>query len=86
MNDQQILPGELASLDAFRGLKIAGMILVYTPGSWSPFNASVSPAEPCDWTHLTVWWRSEWSARLSDVEGLGPGEGVRRASAVLKAA
>ena len=28
-------PGRLASLDAFRGLAIAGMILVNNPGSWS---------------------------------------------------
>ncbi len=29
------LPGRLTSLDAFRGLTIAGMILVNNPGSWS---------------------------------------------------
>jgi len=29
------IPGRLASLDAFRGLTIAGMILVNNPGSWS---------------------------------------------------
>lgn len=28
-------PGRLASLDAFRGLAVAGMILVNNPGSWS---------------------------------------------------
>jgi predicted acyltransferase len=36
MNESpQILPGRLVSLDAFRGLTIAGMILVNTPGSWA---------------------------------------------------
>ncbi|MDX1408238.1 MAG: DUF5009 domain-containing protein, partial [Saprospiraceae bacterium] len=29
------LPARLTSLDAFRGLTIASMILVNTPGSWS---------------------------------------------------
>ena len=35
MNDPVPPPGRLASLDAFRGLAIAGMILVNNPGSWA---------------------------------------------------
>lgn len=35
MNQQNIQRKRLLSLDAFRGLTIAGMILVNTPGSWS---------------------------------------------------
>lgn len=32
MSDKKI--GRIASLDAFRGITIAGMILVNNPGSW----------------------------------------------------
>ena len=35
----------LASLDSFRGLAIAGMILVNNPGSWSHVYAPLRPAE-----------------------------------------
>lgn len=37
-------PGRLASLDAFRGLAIAGMILVNNPGSWSHVYAPMRHA------------------------------------------
>lgn len=37
-------PGRLASLDAFRGLAIAGMILVNNPGSWSHVYAPLRHA------------------------------------------
>jgi predicted acyltransferase len=40
----------LASLDAFRGLTIAGMILVNTPGSWDHVYAQLRHAEWHGWT------------------------------------
>ncbi len=40
----------LASLDAFRGLTIAGMILVNNPGSWSHVYAPLLHAEWHGWT------------------------------------
>ncbi len=46
----QILPGRLASLDAFRGLTIAGMILVNTPGSWSYVYPPMRHAAWHGWT------------------------------------
>ncbi len=38
-------PGRLASLDAFRGLAVAGMILVNNPGSWAHVYAPLRHAE-----------------------------------------
>src|SRR5215212_2632486 len=38
--------GRMASLDVFRGLTIAGMILVNNPGSW---EAIYSPLEHAEW-------------------------------------
>ncbi|MGD8360491.1 MAG: heparan-alpha-glucosaminide N-acetyltransferase domain-containing protein, partial [Gemmatimonadota bacterium] len=43
-------PGRLESLDAFRGLTIAGMILVNNPGSWSHVYAPLLHAEWHGWT------------------------------------
>ena len=42
--------GRLTSLDAFRGLTIAGMILVNNPGSWSNLYAPVRHAHWNGWT------------------------------------
>ncbi len=52
-SDPRPSPGRLASLDAFRGLAIAGMILVNNPGSWAhvypPFlHATWHGATPTD--------------------------------------
>ncbi|HEV3140116.1 MAG TPA: DUF5009 domain-containing protein [Vicinamibacterales bacterium] len=47
MNDP---PLRLESLDAFRGLTIAAMILVSTPGTW---NAVYGPLEHADWNGWT---------------------------------
>ena len=43
-------PGRLECLDAFRGLTIAGMILVNNPGSWSHVYAPLLHAEWNGWT------------------------------------
>ncbi len=42
--------GRLASLDAFRGLTIAGMILVNNPGSWEHVYPPLAHAEWHGWT------------------------------------
>lgn len=42
--------GRLLSLDAFRGLTIAGMILVNNPGSWSHIYAPLRHAQWHGWT------------------------------------
>ena len=42
--------GRLSSLDAFRGLTIAGMILVNNPGSWTHVYAPLRHAEWHGWT------------------------------------
>jgi predicted acyltransferase len=42
--------GRLASLDAFRGLTIAGMLLVNNPGTWSSIYAPLRHAEWHGWT------------------------------------
>ncbi len=44
------LPPRLASLDVFRGLTIAGMILVNNPGSWSAVYPPLRHAEWDGWT------------------------------------
>lgn len=43
-------PGRLLSLDAFRGLTIAGMILVNNPGSWAHVYGPLEHAEWHGWT------------------------------------
>jgi predicted acyltransferase len=43
MSDKKI--GRIASLDAFRGITIAGMILVNNPGSWLHVHMKI-PASP----------------------------------------
>ena len=50
MNDVPPGPTRLVSLDAFRGLTIAGMILVNNPGSWSYIYAPLRHAEWHGWT------------------------------------
>src|SRR5215213_9345810 len=42
--------GRLTSLDVFRGITIAGMILVNNPGTWSVIYA---PLEHAEWHGLT---------------------------------
>jgi predicted acyltransferase len=43
-------PGRLASLDVFRGLTIAGMLLVNNPGTWSQIYGPLRHAEWHGWT------------------------------------
>lgn len=43
-------PGRLVSLDAFRGITIAGMILVNNPGSWSHIYGPLRHAQWHGWT------------------------------------
>src|SRR3954465_11006153 len=43
-------PARLESLDVFRGLTIAAMILVSTPGSWT---AVYTPLDPAPWNGWT---------------------------------
>jgi predicted acyltransferase len=54
MTDKLEKPGKatdrMVSLDAFRGLTIAGMILVNNPGTWSAIH---SPLEHAEWHGLT---------------------------------
>ena len=50
MTSKDLPLGRLDSLDAFRGLTIAGMILVNNPGSWSHIYAPLRHAEWHGWT------------------------------------
>src|SRR5215210_1939036 len=44
------LAGRMLSLDVFRGLTIAGMVLVNNPGSWSSIYSPLEHAEWHGWT------------------------------------
>src|ERR687883_788025 len=44
------IPGRMMSLDVFRGITVAGMILVNNPGTWS---AIYSPLEHAKWDGWT---------------------------------
>ncbi len=50
MSAKELPQGRLTSLDAFRGLTIAGMILVNNPGSWSHIYAPLRHAQWHGWT------------------------------------
>jgi len=50
MKEKTLPTGRLLSLDAFRGLTIAGMILVNNPGSWSHIYSPLRHAEWHGWT------------------------------------
>jgi predicted acyltransferase len=50
MSKDEIPSGRLASLDAFRGLTIAGMILVNTPGNWGYVYPPMRHAAWHGWT------------------------------------
>ena len=47
---RELPKGRLMSLDAFRGLTIAGMILVNNPGSWAHVYPPLAHAEWHGWT------------------------------------
>jgi predicted acyltransferase len=48
--NQEIASGRLTSLDAFRGLTIAGMVLVNNPGSWDHIYPPLRHADWNGWT------------------------------------
>jgi len=50
VSEPELLKQRLQSLDAFRGITIAGMILVNNPGSWSHVYAPLLHAEWNGWT------------------------------------
>jgi predicted acyltransferase len=50
MSEEGLPTGRLLSLDAFRGLTIAGMILVNNPGTWGAIYAPLRHAEWHGWT------------------------------------
>jgi predicted acyltransferase len=43
-------PGRLVSLDVFRGITVAGMLLVNNPGTWSAIYPPLAHAEWHGWT------------------------------------
>jgi predicted acyltransferase len=47
-------PERLASLDVFRGMTIAGMLLVNNPGTWSAIHPPLRHAEWHGWTHTDL--------------------------------
>ena len=50
MMEKALPQGRLTSLDAFRGLTIAGMILVNNPGSWGHIYGPLRHADWHGWT------------------------------------
>ena len=48
--NEEIKPTRLLSLDVFRGMTIAGMVLVNNPGTWS---AIYSPLKHAEWHGVT---------------------------------
>ena len=50
ISDSQILPTRLLALDIFRGITIAAMVLVNSPGTWT---AIYPPLEHADWNGTT---------------------------------
>ena len=50
----------LKSLDVFRGLTIAGMILVNDPGTWSAIYWPLAHADELMTDHPTGWYAGKW--------------------------
>jgi predicted acyltransferase len=50
INSNSTIPNRLVSLDVFRGLTVAGMVLVNNPGSWSHIYWPLEHAEWNGWT------------------------------------
>jgi predicted acyltransferase len=50
----------LESLDVFRGLTIAGMILVNNPGTWSAIYWPLAHADELMSEHSAGWYRGKW--------------------------
>lgn len=78
-----VLPARLLSLDVFRGLAIAGMILVNNPGSWQHVYAPLRHAEWHGWTPTDLIFPSFLfivgvALTLSFSGRLERGEGARR--------
>src|SRR5947207_15850212 len=59
----------LESLDVFRGLTIAGMILVNDPGTWSAIYWPLAHADELMTEHPTGPYPGKWQA---DLNGLTP--------------
>jgi predicted acyltransferase len=57
------IPNRLRSLDAFRGLTIAGMILVNNPGSWDHVYAPLRHAPWHGWTPTDLIFPFSMAAR-----------------------
>ena len=92
----ELRPDRLDSLDAFRGLTIAGMILVNNPGSWSDLYPPLAHAEWHGWTPtdlvfpfflfiVGVAMTFSLSARREKEVGLRPliGRAVRRSAIIF---
>src|SRR5437016_7252666 len=54
------LSQRLESLDVFRGLTIAGMILVNDPGTWSAIYWPLAYADELMSDHPTGWYAGKW--------------------------
>jgi predicted acyltransferase len=55
-----IRPRRLESLDVFRGLTIAGMILVNNPGTWSAIYWPLAHADELMSDHPAGWYPGQW--------------------------